>query len=211
MSNRTLLVPTALLCVASLAYALPAVADERVVREYAFDVSAIEEVEIRASVGSIRILPTAGDELSLVLDIEGKNSGWFRRAKDVDHVELDSDVRGDRLILEQTENNTNTEWTIRLPVVARTTLSMGVGEIDAELGATAVSIELGVGDVDLAVPRDSAGRVDLQVGVGEASLRGGRNVDTNRAFISQEVHGRGDGDQDVSVELGVGDISVSLY
>lgn len=200
-----------LLCLGSLLVAGPALAEDRVIREYSFDLSAIREIEFHASVGSLRILPTDGNEVQLVLAIEGKDGGWFSGNKDVSGVKLHSEVRGDRLILEQTEDNTSTEWTVRLPAVAMTTIEMGVGEIDAEFAATALSIELGVGEVDVSAPRASAGRIDLSVGVGDANLQGGRNVEERRAMVSQEVRGDGDGDLDIEVETGVGNIELVLF
>ncbi len=200
-----------LLCLGSLLSARPAVAEEHVIREYSFDLSAIREIEFHASVGSMRILPADGNEVQLVLDIEGKDGGWFRGDKDVSGVELHSEVRGDRLILEQTEDNTSTEWTIRLPAVAMTTIEMGVGEVDAEFAATALNIDLGVGEVDVSAPLASAGRIDLSVGVGDASLQGGRSVEAERRVVSQEVRATGDGDLDIEIETGVGNIELVLF
>lgn len=206
---RNIILP--LLGLGSLLVAGAAVAEDRVIREYSFDLSAIREIEFHASVGSMRILPADGNEVELVLDIEGKDGGWFSGNKDVSGVELTSEVRGDRLILEQTEDNTSTDWTVRLPAVAVTNIEMGVGEIDAEFAATALSIELGVGEVEVSAPRASAGRIDLSVGVGDASLQGGRNVEAQRAIVSQEVRGEGDGDLDIDVETGVGNIDLVLF
>lgn len=200
-----------LLCLGSLLTAMSAAAEERVTRDYSFDLSGIREIEFHASVGSLRILPADGEKVELVLAIEGKDGGWFRGTRDVSDVELLSEVRGDRLILEQTEEHTNTEWTVRLPAVALTTIDMGVGEIVAEFNATELSIELGVGDVEVSAPLASAGRVDLEVGVGEATLKGGRRVETQRRMVSQQVHGEGEGALDIDIDNGVGNIDLELF
>lgn len=185
-----------------------ALAADRVVREYSVDLTGIDEIEFHAGVGSMRILPGTGTEVKLVLEIEAGKQGWFRRTPDVARVELQQWVTGSRLLLEQSEKNTSTTWTIELPPVARTAIQMGVGEIRAELGATALDVELGVGSVDLTLPRASLGDVELSAGVGEATLRGLANRHSERSFVSQEVRGRGEGALDARVQVGVGDIDV---
>lgn len=186
-----------------------ALAEDFVVREYSFDVGDIDAIEFHGGIGAMHILPGTGSELKLVLEIEATRQGWFRRAPDISGVELQSRVDGSRLRLEQTGEDTKTTWTIELPVVARTRVKMGVGEIRAELGATAVDIELGVGSVDLTLPLATLGDVALSAGVGEAKLRGLQNRSSERSFVSQDVRGRGEGDLDARVHVGVGDIDLS--
>lgn len=188
-----------------------AFAEDKVIREYSFDVTDIQELQIHASVGSIDIMPTEGSEIKLVLEIKGQKQGWFRRDKDVSEVELDSLIRGDRLILEQTEDDTNTEWTIHMPVMARTDIQLGVGAIVAEFGVTELEIELGVGDIDIKYPKSGAATVELSVGVGDASLRGTSEIRTTKSFVSHDIIGYGDGDKDIDVHVGVGDIDLRLF
>lgn len=211
MKEKALLMILAL-GVACLA-ALPALADEdRVSREYRFDVSDIEEIEIRASVGSVDIVPTDGDEIELFLQIEGQKNGWFFKngRKDVSEVELESDVRGGRLVLEQTEDDTQTEWTIRMPQVARTRITLGVGEVKAELMATELVLEVGVGNIDVDFPEDEAGDIDADAGVGDVGIHGAHEVEESSAFVSQSVRARGNGNHDIRIEVGVGDVDLRL-
>jgi hypothetical protein len=184
--------------------------EDFVVRHYTFDLSDVQEIELRGSVGTMRIEPTDSKELELVLEIEGNRDGFFRHRKDVSEVELKVRERGDRLVLEQTEEDTETDWTIYLPVVARTVIEFGVGEVDAEIGATDLKMDVGVGDVDVVAPESDAGYIDLSVGVGDARMKGGRIVDADRAFISQDIRGRGDGDHEISIDVGVGDLDLRL-
>jgi hypothetical protein len=202
---------TALLGISLLMASQFASADEDfVVRHYTFDLSEFREIELRGSVGTMRIEPAEGDELELVLEIEGKRGGFFRHSKDVSEVELEVRERGERLVLEQTEEDTETDWTVYLPVVARTVIEFGVGEVDVEIGATDLKLDVGVGDVDVVAPEGAAGFIDLSVGVGDARMKGGRIVDADRALISQDIRGRGDGDHEISIDLGVGDLDLRL-
>lgn len=187
---------------------MPAFAETRVVREYSFDLDGIDEIEFHASAGTIRILPSRDDTLGIVLDIEGQDSGWFQRARDVSGVELQSHRRNGRLVLEQTEKKTETGWTIRLPVVASTRIDLGVGAIKGDFGDTALSIRQGVGEIAIGVARESIAAVDLSVGVGEIRLRGLDARHDERAFVSQKVRGRGTGTRDLLIDLGVGEIRV---
>jgi hypothetical protein len=185
--------------------------EDFVLREYSFELTGIEEVEFHAGVGKIDIVPSDGNEIRLMLEIESQeHDGWFGRRRDVSDVELESDVRGGRLVLRQTEEGTTTDWTVQMPDVARTSIEMGVGEIEAEFGATELDIDMGVGDVDVTLPESSTGEIDISVGVGEATLRGATDVDQERAFVSQEVQGRGEGDLDARIEVGVGDVRLEL-
>lgn len=202
----------ALLAALVLASSAALASDDKdfVIREYTIPLEDIDEIEIHASVGTLEILPLDANEVRIVLEIEANDDGWFQRRRDVSDVELEQRVRGKRLVLEQTEKGTNTEWTVQMPAVARTKIEMGVGEIEAELDATALELELGVGDVELLMPRASTGRIDISVGVGEARLRGADDVTRKEAFVSQDIRGRGEGDAEVRIEVGVGDVELEL-
>ena len=188
-------------------------ADDEVTRSHDFDLDGIEEVEFRSTVGSFEIIPTRGDELRVVLEIEGNKRGFFRRSTDVSDMDLESRERGDTLILEFEEENANANWIVEMPrtsSVERTSIQMGVGEVNVEIGGTELEVELGVGDVDINAPEDSVGRINLNVGVGDASMRGGEVIDHDAMFISQSIEGEGNGTFDMEVDVGVGDISVRL-
>ena len=186
-------------------------ADDRVIREYTFDLADITEVEFHGSAGSMDFVQTTGTELKLVLVIKGDDEGWFgSRNKDVDDVELKSRVNNDRLVLEMEEDDTNTEWTVQLPVTAVTTIDLGVGEIAGVFCATELSIELGVGKVDVELPAASSGNIKISVGVGDASLRGAADEEYEKAFVSKDIRGKGEGDNKVNVEVGVGEAKVAL-
>ncbi|MGV3593361.1 MAG: hypothetical protein ACO1PZ_16885 [Gammaproteobacteria bacterium] len=184
--------------------------DDYVLREYTIPLADIDEIEIHAGAGSLEIMPLDANEVRILLEIESQQHGFFKRKRDVSDIELESDVRGRRLVLRQTEEGTNTEWTVRMPAVARTTIEMGVGDIEAELGETELDLHLGVGDVDVTLPAASTGDIDIEVGVGDARLRGAQDLEQERAFVSQDVQARGDGNLDARIELGVGDVTLEL-
>ncbi|HEY0963903.1 MAG TPA: hypothetical protein VGE69_16255 [Pseudomonadales bacterium] len=181
-----------------------------VLREYTIPLADIDEIEFHAGAGSLEILPLDTNEVQILLEIESEEHGWLKRRRDVSDIELESDVRGGRLVLRQTEEGTNTEWTVRMPAVARTTIEMGVGDIDAAFGATELDLHLGVGDIDVTLPAHSTGDIDIDVGVGDAHVRGAHDIDHDHAFVSQDLRARGDGTLDARIELGVGDVALEL-
>lgn len=185
-------------------------ADDRVVRNHSFDMDGIEEVEFSNSVGAIDIVQGNGKEMRVVLEIEADKKGFFHRRVDVDDMDLEMRKRGDTLFLNFREDDVKAQWTVEMPAVRRTILEVGVGEIRLELGDTDLDVELGVGEVNVLAPEKSVGRINLHVGVGDASVRGAEVLDSESAFISQSIRAQGKGDNDLEVDVGVGDVSVRL-
>jgi hypothetical protein len=185
-------------------------ADDQVTRYHTFNLTEIEEVEFSNNVGRLEIIPVVGNEMRIVLEIDGNRHGIFRRKVNVDNMDLEVKEHGDTLFLSFEEEDTKTEWVIEMPAVARTNIEMGVGELKIEVGATNLDIELGVGEVSVNAPETSVGRINLNVGVGEANIRGGEILDRDSVFISQSVRAQGDGDHPLEIDLGVGEINVRL-
>lgn len=188
-------------------------ADEHVTRTHNFDLDGIEDIEFNNGVGRFEIIQTNGDEMRVMLDIESEKKGFFRRSADVSDMDIEVKERGDRLYLSFEEKNAKAEWIVEIPKSAkieRTSIQMGVGEVEVEIGETELEIELGVGEVFVEAPESSVGRVDINVGVGDASLRGGEILDRDSVFISKSINGEGSGNFSLEVDLGVGDVDVRL-
>lgn len=185
-------------------------AENKVIKEYQYDLSGIREVELRGSVGNITVVPGDKKQVSVVLEITQKEHHWYSRDINLDEVELHDQKRGDRLILRQTDDDLHIGWTVALPVIEEARIDLGVGEVDGEFRDTSVFAHIGVGQVQLRLPESTAGEINLKVGVGEARLRGGESKQEKRAFVSQTVKGKGLGEKDVQVDVGVGDITVRL-
>lgn len=185
-------------------------AADSVIKNYSFPLDDIDEISIHGSVGSMRFIETDKQEVTVVLEISPQDKDWFDDDVDLDAVELVSRVRNGRLTLEQTEEDTTTEWTIEMPALATTRVEMGVGEIEGEFGATELSIDLGVGEVDIEIPESAVGDIELSTGVGEANLAGATREHADRAFVSHDVSGEGEGSMDLEVSVGVGEIDVDL-
>ena len=103
-------------------------ADDRVIRTHIFDLTDIEEVELSNAVGSVDIVQVDGNEMRVVVDIEGQEGSFFRRSVNVDDMDLKVKERAGTLFLSFKEKKTNANWTIEMPGVERTNIEMGVGE-----------------------------------------------------------------------------------
>jgi len=89
--------------------------------------------------------------------------------------------------------------------------NLGVGELNIYGTASHLTADLGVGEVNVTLPKDAIGSVDLDTGIGEASLvAAGRHYESS-GLIARELHwNKGTGHGKVSVDCGVGEIDVVL-
>ncbi|MDX1492314.1 MAG: hypothetical protein R3332_13615 [Pseudohongiellaceae bacterium] len=188
--------------------------DHHVVREHIIDASDITEFRIDAGVGVLDVDPSEDNELRIELEIEGNRQGFFRRGKrDVTDLDVEIKKRGDILYVELNDDDFDDlelHWRITLPSLERTHLDLSVGQINAKLGATALDVELGVGEANISAPHTYVGNIEVDVGVGSAKLRGADNIKSDRAIVSEEVVGNGFGHMDMTVDVGVGEANVKL-
>ena len=135
----------------TLIFILPVNAADRVMRVHTFELDDFDEIEINNSVGSIDLRLVEGNEIRVEVDIKGEQR-MFRRDVDVDDVEVDVRMRGDKLVLTIDDDDIKADWYIELPAIASIDIDMGVGEIDIEIGTSELDINLGVGDIDIEAP-----------------------------------------------------------
>ena len=186
-----------------------AYAADRVNRVHTFELDDFDEVEINNSVASIDLRLVEGNELRVEVDIEGQER-FLRRDVDVDDVDVDVRMRGDKLILTINDEDVKADWYIEMPAVSDIEIDMGVGKINVEIGASNLEIDLGVGEIDIDAPLATVGEIEISAGVGDTTIRGISSVDESRVMISSESEAYGDGELSIDAEVGVGDITVRL-
>ena len=88
---------------------------------------------------------------------------------------------------------------------------LGVGELNIQGTTNKLTVDLGVGEVNITLPKEAIGSVDLDTGVGEATLvAAGRRIESS-GLIGRELRwDKGTGRADVTVDCGVGEIDVIL-
>lgn len=103
------------------------------------------------------------------------------------------------------------ELRVEVPRSLATHVKMGVGEVVVEGVEGDLSVELGVGEVDVAVRESDVRSVNLAVGIGDATLDHPGHDHQTRGFLGKHVRwDDGAGRSRVNVEVGVGDASVRM-
>jgi len=185
-----------------------------VVREYSVDVANLTEFRIDAGVGVLDVVSSEDNVLRVEVEIEGNRQGIFRpRKRDVSDIDIKARIKGDILYVELSDgdyDDIELHWRVELPSLERTQLDLAVGQMNVSVGKTNLEVDLGVGEVNVTMPRRYAGEIDMEVGVGGVNLRGADNVDNHRSITSGETTGRGDGSSSIEVDVGVGKATVVL-
>lgn len=94
------------------------------------------------------------------------------------------------------------------PLVAR----IGVGDVDIQAGIEDLSVSMGIGDLTVHVPESAVGSVSVRTGIGDASIRANRKVESKRRKLvgARASLSAGEGTADVTVGLKIGDAKVIL-
>lgn len=190
--------------------ASPAFARGEIVRDYSIDSEGIETIEIRAGVGDMRLRRSDGDTVSVRLAIEGSRRGVLRRRVDVSDMELEIDRQNGRLTLRFEPSGAKADWVVELPDLPDVQIRLGVGEIRGELPGSDSKVQVGVGNVELDVPKDAVRNAHATSGVGSAEIIGGDTTEASRNLVTESSRSEGPGEHDVRVEVGVGEIVLRL-
>ncbi|MEY3667710.1 MAG: hypothetical protein RL572_1250 [Pseudomonadota bacterium] len=188
-------------------------AEHEVTRRLTRDLDQVQTLRIDGGVGTMDIEPAVGDTLSVEVEIEGERTGLLRRKRDVSAIDLEQALKNGELRIglnAEDHDDLEVHWRIRLPAVATTSIHLGVGQVVAHIGATALEVHVGVGEVDITGSRLDAGHVEVSAGVGSASLHGARDQSSQRAFVAESAEGHGEGSFPMDISVGVGDASVLL-
>lgn len=188
-------------------------ATNTVTRTLDVSLESVQTLNIDGGVGTMDIVPVAGTTLRIEVEIEGNRTGLLRRKRDVTDIELAQHLDNGELKIELTEDDFDdleVHWTIQMPAVAATSLNLAVGQLIARVGATALDVNVGVGQASVTASRIDAGHIEASAGVGSATLHGANRSDSQRAFVSENADGFGEGAFDIKVNVGVGEASVFL-
>jgi hypothetical protein len=208
------------LAVLACVLALPAAAagnESRTITE-SFELAPGQQVRVDFPVGELRLTGVEGATVAVEIELHS-DEGGRRCVEGLEHVELESDATAGRLLL-RIEKEPKWAWDdlemeaeIRLPADRELAVDMGVGQLEVDGMRGEVTLDLGVGEVDVTVPAAGVRSVRLDAGVGQTSLRLPEGwVDERRSFlIGSEIHwNEGRGAADVWVDVGVGEASVRL-
>jgi hypothetical protein len=204
---------------AALALALPAAADDhRRVRSLTGDyaTAGVQRVELRLPPGSVRIEPSPDGRLHVDLGVHCSFDD--SRCEDrAERLNLESNRRGNTLDV-RVDGMSNLS-SLRFHVRGRILVPQGKSlEVDFPAGELAIrglrgdlSVDAGAGEISILIREADVRSVRLGVGIGEASLSvAGRNIEGS-GWLGQRVRwGEGAGASRVAVNLGVGELGVTL-
>lgn len=204
---------------AVLALALPAAADDHPrVRSLTgdFPTAGVQRVDLRLPPGSVRIEPSPDGRLRVELGIHCSFDD--SRCEDrAEQLTLESNRQGNTL--EVRVDGMSSFSSLRLHIRGRILVPQGKAlEVDlpaGELKITGVrgdlSVDVGAGEVAIVMHEGDVRSVRLGVGIGEASLSvTGRSIEGS-GWLGHKVRwGEGSGASRVAVNLGVGELDVTL-
>ncbi|RCU45190.1 hypothetical protein DU002_17340 [Corallincola holothuriorum] len=178
--------------------------------EQTLSLQGVQTLAIGVHVGSIKILPTASDELQFTLQVDERD-GWFTEA--VNNANLLIEKSDGVLSISLAEDSYQEKWVLYLPKQITLDLDVGVGAADIADLAQSAEINVGVGDVAVSLPIATFQQVKGVSGVGDIDIETPDNsASEERHLVGNESHWQGtntDG-YSLSVEVGVGSAEIEL-
>lgn len=203
---------------AALLAALPAAADEVVVRTLERQVSAADASRIMLDfpVGDLRVEVGSGREVEIHVELECDSPGKTRCAEAAKKVEI-AVSSGNKLKVQLTgwpkSGDRGMEGNFRVTVPRDLPLNaeLGVGNMTISGLEADLNANLGVGDIMVVMPESAVAEVHVDTGVGDANLlAGGRSIDGS-GFVGKELDWtKGSGKAEVEVDCGVGEARIRL-
>lgn len=168
--------------------------------------------------GDLRIEPATGRKVTVELSLECK---WRRDdcEETLEEIEVDW-ISSDRRLRMEVDGLDSWRFTrieveavVKVPSDARLTVDMGAGRLEIEEHANDVRVDLGAGEFRLFMAEAAVESVSIDVGVGEARLRGRDTYVSGRRSMligSEVMWSDGPGKALVDIEVGAGEATVWL-
>ena len=223
MKKTALIALTALMTAAALLWVAPAGAAgaDEIVRSFRqqIPVGSADQVYLEFPVGEVTV--EAWDNPQVNLDVKvacNQAKSKSRCMEAAKGLRLIYNTSGDRLHVEM-KNWPKLAGSKGLHVIARINVprdlplraELGVGELTVQGTEGDLKVDLGVGEVNVTLPKDAIRSVDLDTGVGEASLVAGGRRYESAGLVARELNwNKGTGHAEVEVDCGVGEIDVIL-
>ena len=209
---------TVLILAAALLWVVPAGADE-IVRSFQQQIPAAgaDRIVLDFPVGELTIEGVDGTQVGLDVKI-ACNHRTSRCEEAAQGLRLVYNNSGDQLRVEVKNwpkfggsRGLHVRAKISVPRDLPLKAELGVGEMNVNGIASDLDVDLGVGEVNVNLPKEAVGSVDLDTGIGEASLHAaGRRYESAGLFTRELTWDKGTGRARVKVDCGVGEIDVNL-
>lgn len=168
-----------------------------------------ERLKLELNVGELEIEIWDEDALELDIELRGERGFLALQRRNVDNIELEIKANDDELTLAIDERNIEQDWSLKVPAKLAMEIEMGVGEVVISDLRNSLVLNHGVGSVEITTADIDFKRIATTVGVGDAMLKGfDKENRSERSFLRADASYDGDGEYNIWVELGVGDISI---
>jgi hypothetical protein len=159
-------------------------------------------LHVRLSVGDLRIKRSDSNQIRLHYTVKS------RRESHVKDARLDFEIRGNDARIEfHAPSGGNTQFDVELEVPQNTNLDVHekVGDLTVENIEGDKDLELGVGDIRVAVERTGYHLVRASAGIGDVN---GDGYGETSGWLGKTLKYHGDGKYELRAHVGVGDITL---
>ena len=197
------------LWVCTVLFSAPLFAASQKTIEQQFDAQGLSSLELDVSVAEMDVEVYDGHEVRVEITLKADRRLFGLRAGSVDGIELRMDTSDTTLYLGIDEQDLDQEWIVQVPRHLAMSIMLGVGELNIDKLENDLVAEIGVGSVRVEVIESAIAEIQLSTGVGDAAIRGmSSRADNERSFISADAHYQGEGEHNVTIDVGVGEILV---
>lgn len=181
-----------------------------------FPAGDFKEARLDIPVGELEVV--AGDGSQVSVDVEfrcGREGRCREAAKDVRVLVTST---GDQFKLRMTDwpklsgRGLSVRVKVAVPASLPVNADLGVGELRVEGLEGNLMADIGVGEASVDLPAAAVGSVDLDVGIGDATLRADGKRRSSSGVGAKAIHwSDGKGQSRVNVDCGVGEAAVTLH
>ncbi len=209
---------TVLLFVAVVLWVTPAVADDEVVRSFRqqIPVGDAREISLDFPVGEVTVEARDDSQVGVHLQLACKH-GRSRCVKAAEAVRLVYNTSGNRVHV-QVKNwpkfrggNLHVIARIEVPRNLPLRAELGVGELNIEGTTADLTVDLGIGEANITLPKEAIGSIGVDTGIGEAGINAnGRRYESAGLMTRTLRWNEGTGRAEVNANCGIGEIDVTL-
>lgn len=174
------------------------------------DASSLESVEIHAGIAEMDIEFYEGEQIEVEIELEAERR-WFSLSRgSVDGINLEENASADNVYLGIADQKVRQRWQLRIPTKLALSVEVGVGDVELRDLSNSLEMDVGIGSVRIDVANVEFGMIQSSVGVGDSSIEGfgQQEVHNERSFVSADSYYRGDGELEIRIEVGVGEVLV---
>ncbi|GLP95166.1 hypothetical protein [Paraferrimonas sedimenticola] len=171
-----------------------------------------QTLHLDVGVGEVKVKASDDDQIRYEVEVKPSNNGWGWFKKDKVRQDLEVVVNRSngvtRIELNEQED-VNQAWTVYLPQSMAFNLDIGVGDARINGVEGDINVDMGVGSVRVDGAHPDYSQVKLAAGVGDVSVSADINGSENRHVVGGDYSYRGQGDTEVKVDVGVGDVRLT--